>query len=415
MSQYTGLLNRGDMFITSVFRRNPYIPISVIGTGILIVTALNNFEFVDTLSDLRRFGVLGSIACGLISYLITLTLTIHDAHLQYSDWPQPPRASFFAGNWDTLAAAQKTNTLFDLLEEWVLEHGKTILFWRYSGAKFFTVDPDVIRYMLTEIGLFTKSNFIPNRSLFGKRMTGTSSFLTITGGSEWAKKRKVMSPYFSKIHLTGMFDNCHNFIHRGLDKQFSEIKIGQTHVDIVEFYGELYQYFLGSLGFDLDCEFVSSNAKFHNQVIQGILKWAPQQFGSFKETLGMRMSGEVNEVICNVAKLRNICKKIVDVKRQEVKDNGGPKPDDILHHVINANMMSKKANKPGGSETCISRTTGLKTISPVDNYCIGQGFFVILGPFGELRLHFKSQNFKFSVQMCRLPYYRYITKSVKIS
>eukprot|EP00116_Pleurobrachia_bachei_P014899 sb/3475161/ len=126
MSHYTGLFahadqahthhdtalvsERGDMFITSVFRRNPYIPISVIGTGILIVTALNNFEFVDTLSDLRRFGVLGSIACGLISYLITLTLTIHDAHLQYSDWPQPPRASFFAGTLE-LSSSQSTQEL----------------------------------------------------------------------------------------------------------------------------------------------------------------------------------------------------------------------------------------------------------------------------------------------------------------
>jgi hypothetical protein len=58
-------------------------------------------------------------------------------------------------------------------------------------------------------------------------------------------KRKVMSPYFTKIHLTDMFERCHEYIKRGLQSQMSEIKMGETEVNLVWYYGELFQYFLG--------------------------------------------------------------------------------------------------------------------------------------------------------------------------
>ena len=150
--------------------------------------------------------------------------------------------------------------------------GETILFWRQSAPKYFTADPDLVKAILTEISLFAKTHAIPNRTLFGQRMTGTSSFLTVQDGEVWAIKRRAMSPYFSKIHMTGMFDKCHDYIARGLERQFSEIELGKTHVDIVEFYGELYQFFLGALGFDLDCNYVSDNAKFHNEVSKTLLE-----------------------------------------------------------------------------------------------------------------------------------------------
>ena len=49
--------------------------------------------------------------------------------------------------------------------------------------QFFTTDPDIIRSMLTEITIFRKVDAIPNRTLFGQRITGTNSFLTVTDGS----------------------------------------------------------------------------------------------------------------------------------------------------------------------------------------------------------------------------------------
>ena len=58
-------------------------------------------------------------------------------------------------------------------------------------------------------------------------------------------KRKVMSPYFTKIHLTDMFERCHEYIERGLQAQMSEIKMGETEVDLVWWNGELFQFFLG--------------------------------------------------------------------------------------------------------------------------------------------------------------------------
>ena len=60
-------------------------------------------------------------------------------------------------------------------------------------------------------------------------------------------KRKVMSPYFTKIHLTDMFERCDDYIRRGLQSQMNELKMGETQVDLVWFYGELFQFFLGEL------------------------------------------------------------------------------------------------------------------------------------------------------------------------
>ena len=51
-----------------------------------------------------------------------------------------------------------------------------------NNFQFFTVDPDIIRAMLTEITIFKKVDAIPNRALFGQRITGTNSFLTVTDG-----------------------------------------------------------------------------------------------------------------------------------------------------------------------------------------------------------------------------------------
>ena len=42
-----------------------------------------------------------------------------------------------------------------------------------------------------------------------------------------------------------MFEQCHDYIKRGLQSQMSELKMGETEVDLVWYYGELFQFFLG--------------------------------------------------------------------------------------------------------------------------------------------------------------------------
>lgn len=316
---------------------------AIITCFVFAIFALATFFFCDydiayTVEVMKHTGTIGLIFMAALSWFIAHTWYVFDQHVKYKDFPQPPRADFYQGNWPQMKAAQDKNKLFDLFGEWVDQYGETILFWRQSAPKYFTSDPDLVKAILTEISLFAKTHAIPNRTLFGQRMTGTSSFLTVQDGELWAIKRRAMSPYFSKIHMTSMFDKCHDYIQRGLDKQFSEIALGKTHVDIVEFYGELYQFFLGSLGFDLDCNLVSDNAKFHNEVIQGVLKWAPQQFGNTTDVLKMRVSKDVNTVICGVSKLRTICRFILEQKIKEYTEKG-PQPDDILHHVITANQL----------------------------------------------------------------------------
>eukprot|EP00116_Pleurobrachia_bachei_P011809 sb/3472071/ len=159
-----------------------------------------------------------------------------------------------------------------------------------------------------------------------------------------------MSPYFTKIRLAEIFNRSDDFITRGIDKQMKEVTCGETVVDLVDFYGELYQFFLGALGFDLDCEFVSTNAKFHNTVIQELLKWIPQQFQGFTKLFQMRFNSDVNDTICHLTKLRNLCEEILDYKIAEIKKRGGADPTDILHHVVEAGIATATATKNGYSK-----------------------------------------------------------------
>ena len=234
--------------------------------------------------------------------------------------------------------AQLKNQLFDLLKNWCVEHGETIVFWRFESPKFFTCDPNIIKSMLTEINIFRKADSIPNRTLFGQRITGTNSFLTVTDGQLWAQKRKTMSIYFTKSHMTTMFDKMRINIEKGMTKLAGEVI--QDPVDVVEFYGELFQYFLGALGFDLDCEYVSGNSKFHNEVIQKILKWVPQQFVPWHEYLRLKMNPDVGKTIDMITKLRNIAFNILKVKEKEIREQGY-NVDDIVHHVIKANSSTR--------------------------------------------------------------------------
>jgi len=302
----------------------------------LAVVALNKGDISESISMVKAWGIPGVILIGIIAVFGKSVYTTYKKHQYFEKYPGPPRESFFSGNYNQMRAAQAENTLFDLFRDWVIEHGDTILFWRQSGAKFFTADPDIIRSMLTEITVFKKIDAIPNRTLFGQRITGTTSFLTVTEGKTWAQKRKVMSPYFSKLHLSDMFGECHDYVKRGVHTQLAEVKMGETNVDLVWFYGELFQFFLGALGFDLGCGLVSKNAPFHNKAIQGILKWVPHQFGTTVDVIKMRFQPEVSEVISYIVKLRNICKHILDTKTDEYEQDG-PKPDDIVHHIITSN------------------------------------------------------------------------------
>jgi len=61
------------------------------------------------------------------------------------------------------------------------------------------------------------------------------------------------------------------------------------------------------------------------------------QFGSTWKVAQMRFDPEVNKTISLIVKLRNICQHILKAQRVELEEHG-PKPDDIIHHLISANM-----------------------------------------------------------------------------
>ena len=45
--------------------------------------------------------------------------------------------------------------------------------------------------------------------------------------------------------ISNDLSNYRDYIERGMDKQMESVKLGETKVDTVHFYGELFQFFLG--------------------------------------------------------------------------------------------------------------------------------------------------------------------------
>jgi len=322
-------LPRNKKFVQTVL----YGSGSCLSLGVALSVGISPAFAMDLLV---RMGLFGVVFFTCLGYFFHKVVQIYGEHRKYENHPGPTRENFFSGNYYTMRRAQSKQELFVLLGQWCDECGDTFVFWRYELPKFFTSSPDVIRSMLTDISMFKKHEKIPNRTLFGQRITGTSSFLTVVGGHTWAAKRKVMSPYFTKIHLAEMFDVCRDYIERGMEKQMESVKLGETEVDTVHFYGELFQFFIGALGFDLDGDYVSKHAHEHNRIMQLILKWIPLQFGTYKQLLEMRFDPEVNETIKGIDMFRRRGLHILEYKQKELEEKG-ENPHDIVHHILRAN------------------------------------------------------------------------------
>ena len=97
---------------------------------------------------------------------------------KYKHIPGPPPESFFAGNQKQLGPAKGKNEFLEVFISWVDTYGETFKFFIKTRPVIFSIDPDVLKLITTDIINFTKVDHLPNRSLFGQRITGTHSILT---------------------------------------------------------------------------------------------------------------------------------------------------------------------------------------------------------------------------------------------
>ena len=75
----------------------------------------------------------------------------------------------------------------------------------------------------------------------------------------------------------------------------------------------------------------------------------------------------MNDTICHLTKLRNLCKEILDFKRAEMKKRGGADPTDIIHHVIEASIATATAPPKKGGKGPSKPSEGEITTNAMDD------------------------------------------------
>ena len=153
--------------------------------------------------------------------------------------PGPPADSFSRGHALTLGGAKSANSFLEVFLHWRDIYGDTFKFYIKTRPVIFSVDPDVLRSICQDVVNFIKVDHLPNRSLFGQRITGTYSILT-GGGQEWAMKRKVMSSVFAKQNMKLFAPKLIGLMDRLLNRKIKpKVGTGVT-LDIHELYTMIF-------------------------------------------------------------------------------------------------------------------------------------------------------------------------------
>ena len=82
----------------------------------------------------------------------------------------------------TLKKAKQNNAFLEVFLTWVNTYGTTFQFRIKTRPVIFTVEPEALRLITQDVVNFTKVDHLPNRALYGQRITGTYSILT--GGGQ---------------------------------------------------------------------------------------------------------------------------------------------------------------------------------------------------------------------------------------
>ena len=254
------------------------------------------------------------VAAMFAIYMVYLLISLRRVRSAYKDIPSPPVDNFWNGHGLTMRAAKKDNTFLDVFARWTKEYGKSIMVFARFKPILFTVDPVVIRVVTTDLKIFNKLDDLPNRSLYGQRIAGWNSILT-GGGHNWGIKRKVMSKFFAKANMEGVFERCKplmtNYVRTTLEKIVGSGKVLELH-DEMSYIMSAYPSAVGLEGFDTPQNI--------GRKITTILEMIPKQIGdafSLHKIL-FGASKEKTETVAMVSDMRQSLKALVLEKSNDM-------------------------------------------------------------------------------------------------
>eukprot|EP00116_Pleurobrachia_bachei_P001797 sb/3462059/ len=256
---------------------------------------------------------------------------------RYRNIPGPPVVSFLQGHEPILFKAKQENTLLEQFITWVEEYGETFKFCITPRPVIFTVDPDALKQIFSNVENWTKVDHLPNRALFGQRITGLYSILT-GGGQEWAIKRRIMTTFFHKQNMSSLTPNFITLMDRLLETKVKPMVKGGSVVDLHELSTIIFSALPGVVGFDCpmgvnEPEEIGKRVNILLDIIPTLEKVYVLDF-----CYGERESNLKRNTIQMVIEMRMMGRNMVHEKRKEMEGWEGQNPsDDLLAWLITAN------------------------------------------------------------------------------
>eukprot|EP00116_Pleurobrachia_bachei_P005920 sb/3466182/ len=263
---------------------------------------------------------------------------------QFDHFPgPPPYSSFFQGNGPTLKNYGRQNAFLECFSKWVEEYGETFQFRIRTRPVIFTIDPEALKFIFSEVVNMKKVDHLPNRALFGQTITGYKSILTGNGQS-WAIKRKVVSGFFAKQNMQNLFPHMAPLMGRLLETKIKPRVQSGAAMDIHQMMTMVFSALPGVMG--ISCPMGVDQPEEIGKRVNIILDVIPVQFKSVFQMYGERaMNKEMKDSLEMIVNLRTICRKMVDEKRKEMAGWDTNPDDDMLAWLVTANDAAGLTNE----------------------------------------------------------------------
>ena len=255
---------------------------------------------------------------------------------QFDHFPgPPPYTSFLQGNGRTLGKVKKDNAFLECFCSWVEDYGETFQFRIRTRPVIFTIDPDALKTIFSDVVNLKKVDHLPNRALFGQKITGYKSILTGNGQS-WAVKRKVVSGFFAKQNMSSLFPHMAPLMDRLLETKIKPRVNTGAPIDIHELMTIIFSALPGVLG--ISCPMGVDEPEEIGKRVNVILDVIPVQFKNIFKMYGERaMNKEMTDSLEMIFNMRLMCREMVEEKRKEMSGWDGNPDDDMLAWLITAN------------------------------------------------------------------------------
>jgi len=217
---------------------------------------------------------------------------LYARHITWRQFPGPRCDSLMYGNSGALRKAQADDKFVDLLQRWVKENGKTFLYWRAMNPIVFTTSPTVLDSIWSNLNSYQKLQRLPNRALFDERITGANSFLTATGGTLWATKRKSLSPFFTKANMVDIFPQAQALVNESIIGLREIHGSGEKPFDMELGFATMAELLLIVCGMDKLSPIFTENPGYLAKNVINLLEVIPKQFQYLKDSWKLKQMDE---------------------------------------------------------------------------------------------------------------------------